>query len=251
MYDLIQIGGNLLAIGGDLISRRYVCPPLPPYTLRLLYKDGTTPNPLSTGATLVHVSESPNIWDWTYNNTSWRNCFSNRGNLLEVLGGNANGVTDMSGLFQVSTDLRSVWSLDISGVTNISYLFYRCGNLREIDLRNTSNITDTKAMFSRCSRITYIPVFDTSNVTNFNGMMSDCGSLKSVPLFDTSSATNTANMVSSCKNVESGALDLYNQVSIQDPVPAHNNMFYQCGSNTVSGRAELAQIPYSWGGNKY
>jgi hypothetical protein len=70
-----------------------------------------------------------------------------------------------------------------------------------------------------------------------------------IPLFDTSSATNVAGMFGGAKNVESGALALYQQMSTQDnPPSSYSSCFYQCGSNTVTGAAELAQIPTSWGG---
>jgi hypothetical protein len=49
-----------------------------------------------------------------------------------------------------------------------------------------------------------------------------------------------------CTKVESGALALYQQASAQAIVPSHDRTFYQCGSNTVTGAAELAQIPSDW-----
>lgn len=48
-------------------------------------------------------------------------------------------------------------------------------------------------------------------------------------------------------NVKSGILNAYNYLS--STVTTYNNMtFKNCGSNTVTGAAELAQIPSSWGG---
>jgi len=50
-----------------------------------------------------------------------------------------------------------------------------------------------------------------------------------------------------CVNVESGALALYQQASTQTNPPTNNyQTFTNCGSNTVTGVAELAQIPSSW-----
>jgi hypothetical protein len=52
-----------------------------------------------------------------------------------------------------------------------------------------------------------------------------------------------------CTNVQSGALALYQQMSTQTTQPTvYGDCFTNCGSNTTTGAAELAQIPASWGG---
>jgi len=54
-------------------------------------------------------------------------------------------------------------------------------------------------------------------------------------------------MFSGCYKVESGALALYQQASSQATPPStHNSAFYKCGRDTVTGAAELAQIPSDW-----
>jgi len=54
-------------------------------------------------------------------------------------------------------------------------------------------------------------------------------------------------MFKGCTGVESGALALYQQASSQDIPPTyHYQTFYNCGSNTTTGAAELAQIPSDW-----
>jgi surface protein len=76
-----------------------------------------------------------------------------------------------------------------------------------------------------------------------------CTSLTSIPLLNTSNVTTMNNAFADCINVESGALALYQQVSTQTTPPSnHTNAFNNCGSNTQTGQAELAQIPSSWGG---
>ena len=79
-------------------------------------------------------------------------------------------------------------------------------------------------------------------------MCKKCSSITTVPLFSTTSATNMASMFQDCVSVQSGALALYTQASSQASVPSHAYTFTNCGSNTASGQAELAQIPRSWGG---
>jgi hypothetical protein len=74
-------------------------------------------------------------------------------------------------------------------------------------------------------------------------------SLKTISLFHTDSVTNIDTAFSGCSAVEGGALALYNQMSTQASVPnSHTRTFFNCGGNTVTGQAELAQIPTSWGG---
>jgi hypothetical protein len=54
-------------------------------------------------------------------------------------------------------------------------------------------------------------------------------------------------MFGECVNVQSGALALYQQASTQTNPPSnHGGTFYNCGSNTTTGAAELAQIPSDW-----
>jgi hypothetical protein len=56
-------------------------------------------------------------------------------------------------------------------------------------------------------------------------------------------------MFRDCLNVQSGALALYQQASTQTTPPSdHSYTFTNCGKNTQTGAAELAQIPSSWGG---
>lgn len=196
-------------------------PPLPPYTIRLRFTDGITPT-FSKG-TAVRVSSSPNVWDLTYGNSDWYELLSGQTNLLEVIGGNTTGVTGMS------------------------RLFYNCTNLSSVHLFDTSTVTSMIWMFYRCISLTSVPLFDTSSVTDMEMMFFECNSLTSIPLFDTSSATNMNSMFYDCYSVESGALALYNQASSQaTPPSSHSNTFHNCGRDTVTGAAELAQIPDDW-----
>lgn len=104
-------------------------------------------------------------------------------------------------------------------------------------------------MFRNCSNITSVPLFDTSKVTNMMDTFGGCSNLTSVPLFNTASVTTMSYMLNSCYNVESGALALYQQASTQSTPPrTYNCAFQDCGRDTTTGAAELAQIPSSWGG---
>ena len=130
-------------------------------------------------------------------------------------------------------------------------MFMNCTALTSIPLFDTANVTIMTSMLYNTS-ITHIPLMDTSRVTDFRNFCHgtlENATLVEVPLLDTSSATNVSSMFRYQLNVESGALDLYNQMSTQTyPPTTHDACFDWCGRDTTTGAAELAQIPTSWGG---
>ena len=200
---------------------------LPPFTIRVKFVSGFTP-----GTELPHtlVDVENNIWDLSYPDPyqgKWDNLlkYDNAGgvNLIEILGANTTNITSMNGLCN------------------------GCSNLTSVSLFDTSNVTNMGNMFRDCSSLTSVPLFDTSSVTNLWYTFGECSALQSIPLFDTSSATSMGYMFYQCTNVESGALALYQQASSQTTPPTdHAYTFTNCGSGTVTGAAELAQIPSGW-----
>ena len=246
-------------------------PSLPPYTIRLRFTEGTTPE-FSKG-TLTQVSSTPNIWDLTYENSNWESLCESKSSLVEVIDANTTGVTNMSSMFRFCTALTSISLFDTSSVTSMSRMFANSPMLTSIPLFVTSNVTDMESMFEECSSLTTVPLIDTSNVTNISWMLASCSSLTTVPLFDTSEVINmsymffnssnlssiplfnTSNVTNmnytfcNCYNVQSGSLALYQQASTQATPPSqHTDAFKYCGRDTVTGAAELAQIPSDWGG---
>lgn len=130
-------------------------------------------------------------------------------------------------------------------------LFLNESNLMKVLGANTTQVTSMQYMFRHCTSLDSVGLFDTSNVTSMYFMFNDCMSLTSIPLLNTSSAVSMSYMFMDCRNVGSGMLDIYNQASTQDTPPQnHSDVFWYCGMNTETGRAELAQIPTSWGGTK-
>ena len=195
---------------------------LPPYTIRLQYNSGVTPSFIQ--GTGVQVSQSPNVWDLTYNDTDWGGLLYTHDDLLKVLGANSTGVTDMGGMFR------------------------SCDNLNEVNIFDTSSVTDMGVMFADCEYITTLPQFDTSKVTNFNSAFYGCIRLTPLPLIDTSSATDVEGMFMN-NRWSTGMLALYTQMSTQaNPPSSHSYCFKNCGDYISEGQAELAQIPSSWGG---
>lgn len=118
------------------------------------------------------------------------------------------------------------------------------------DITKTSS-TNWYSMFANLGQnVVKIIDANTTGVTNMNKLFYNAIGLTDIPaVFDTSSCTNVNSMFEGCKNVESGAFALFQQMYTQTTPPtAHNNTFKQCGINTATGAAELAQIPRTWGG---
>lgn len=146
---------------------------------------------------------------------------------------------------QVSSS-PNVWDLTYEN-TVWSQLLYSNNNLIEVLGANSSGVTSMSNMLGSCYNLQRVAVFDTSSVTNFYYFCNGCQNLKQVPLLNTSSATEVSFMFTVCHYVESGALALYQQMtSQQNPPTTHYGCFANCGDYTVSGQAELAQIPSDW-----
>ena len=140
--------------------------------------------------------------------------------------------------------------IDTSSATSMDSMFRYCSSMIDAPAYDLSNHPSTQYMFSDCSSLEYAPAFDTSTKRSFKGMFMHCTSLKEVPLYDTSSAVNMDSTFSDCPNVEGGSFALYQQASSQAvPPTTHKLCFKNCGSNTVTGAAELALIPDDWKGS--
>lgn len=67
--------------------------------------------------------------------------------------------------------------------------------------------------------------------------------------FDTTNLTICKSMFAGNRLCEAGIVDMYDLLSAKVTLLAnYRNAFSSCGSDTVTGAAELAQIPTSWGG---
>ena len=256
---------------------------LPAGVMRFEAVAGWSPSSYDTSSLqFTQVSASPNIWDMKVLSGSGINNGAT-GSMTKILGFNATGLTGYStGLsnrisgsestltecgpmylpgfignesgyiyntFAMCSKLTSVGNLYMPDLIYAHHMFYGCSSLTAVPLFDTSNVTDISNIFNGCSSLTAVPLFDTSNVTDMSQMLKDCTSLTTIPLFNTGKVTNVNLAFAGCYNVESGALAMYNQMSTQTTPPSsHSTTFGGCGSNTVTGAAELAQIPTSWGG---
>lgn len=181
--------------------------------------------------------------------------------------------TTISGMFYGCTLLENFPDIDCTNCTDASAAFFNCPGLAQLNISNTGSLIDCHAMFSNCTSLLEAPDislanatscarmfsscssmtramdYNTDNATDLSHMFEGCSSLRDVPRIKTASAVDVTQMFRYCNNVESGALALYNQMSSQATPPTTYSLCFQnCGSNTTTGAAELAQIPTSWGG---
>ena len=227
---MLILNKNILTIGGNRLEGGHLTPPLPPIeanTVRVRTNDGNVPykHQYTSYQTATLVQGTTDIYDVYKSGTSLELLLYKSTNVVELLGVNTTGITSMKQMFDGCTSLKSVQLFD------------------------TSNASDTSGMFSLCSSLITVPLFDTSNVTDMSYMFSLCNSITIVPLFNTSKVTNMSGMFAHCRNVQSGALALYQQASTQtNPPSKYDDTFLDCGIYTTTGKAELEQIPSSWGG---
>lgn len=222
---------------------------LPPNTVRVRTNDGAAPkkNSNTSYETATLVEGTTDVYDVYKSGTDFAFLFFNSNNVEEVLGANTTGITNMYAMFNYCTSLTNVALFDTSSVTDMRIMFVNCYSLTSVPLFDTSSVTNMYSMFNKCSALTSAPLFNTSSVTSMEYMFSDCSALKMVPLFNTSSVVFMNGMFENCTNVQSGALALYQQASTQaNPPSKHTGTFKNCGSNTTTGAAELAQIPDDW-----
>lgn len=271
---MISFGSVILSTGSGAWLKTVPAPnplDLPPFTMRVQYALGTTPMaPQQKGATVSRVTSNPNVWDVTFAGTDWSSMFWDDDNLLSVLGANMAGVTNMRVMFGYCENLQDIAYFDTSSVQNMNGTFTHAVSLRSIPEFMTTSLTTARNMFDGATSFEYCPSIDTSRVTDMAAMFAntaireapvldtsaaenmvemfyECRSLTRVPLYATGACIDMRNMFFDCWNVEGGALALYTQASAQAVPPTYyRGTFYQCGKDTASGAAELAQIPYEW-----
>jgi hypothetical protein len=124
-------------------------------------------------------------------------------------------------------------------------MFWEASAVTGVPLFDTSKGVDMDWFLAGTS-ITECPLFDTSSATGLDSFIGSCFELQYVPDLDVSSCLDADYICVGDTNVVSGALNLYNKLAALDPLPSHEQAFTNCGKDTVTGAAELAQIPDSW-----
>ena len=215
--------------------KKYVdpCNPLglPAKTIRIKTTSDVVLTPGSLGGATVKQALGNNVYDieFTYVVAKALKNYVGGDKVLEVLGLNTEGLSSIENIFCECTALTSVPMFDLRGFTRVSYIFNGCSSLTSVPNFSLDNATLLDSMFDGCSALTSVP-----NIT-----------------INQNSLTSVSRMFYGCTNIATGILSMYNTLSSKtypEYGSPYKNCFTNCGSNTVTGAAELAQIPSSWGG---
>ena len=237
------------------------------------------------GANLSEVTNCTDLFAWdskftsikglfnTSSVTNAKNMFYVCDRLTYVATFDTHNVTNMWGMFDNCVRLASAPVLSTEKVTNMSFMFNHCYDLVDVPQYDTKNVTNMLSMFSECRSLKRVPQFNMAKVTNIDGMFSYCPLLEEAPSFMSGTVTsmakafynctsltaipaiNVANIEDAfgtfynCRAIPSGILAMYQALSSTgkvDPATRRERCFYNCGIDTTTGAAELAQIPSDW-----
>lgn len=213
MITALAYGNNLLRMGNMAFAM--LTPPSPYFVFEFSVptKVPTSAlfNPAYSG-TWTQVSSSPNRWKLTLDS------------FVHVAQSQVDYGTGLPFLFANHRATTQDGYLIPSNLGGGTCKLINSGNLDITDsLGHTCETMDR--MFINCTGLTYIAPLHCSNVHNVGGMFQGC------------------------TEVTEGAYDQYvwfNTYGIN--INNHSGTFSNCGSNTQTGAAELAQIPTGWGG---
>lgn len=132
------------------------------------------------------------------------------------------------------------WYLDNFGLYGLSYLFRPNG-----DSGSSSLTMDCKLVGSD----NFDTMIEGHYCQTFDRMFFGATGLTYIEPIHCTTVQNVGSMFQGCTNVEEGALAQYNWFNVYGVnINNHSGVFTDCGSSTVTGAAELAQIPVGWGG---
>ena len=186
---------------------------------------------------------------------------------FEVLYGVQNN--DAQNLFLECTKLTKVNDYTINGSAdttnpyNAISVFEGCTNLTEANV-TLNNVKSASMMFDMWTNgnsyddadnptaLTKVTIKQTGYTLKDSGwMFAMCHELEYAPYVQCDTVMDYSwYMYWHCHKVEGGALDMYNQLKNYTYQSSYDyvDCFRECGRDTVTGAAELAQIPSSWGG---
>ena len=175
-----------------------------------------------------------------------RNMFLGCSSLKKVSFYSTPRLVQTAAMFYQCAALEETPALSMANVTNTLNMFGSCASIKHCYPYDFSSLENMRAMFANCTALEDIPLFNLPVLTDISAVCYHCTSLKYIPALQTPLVQSTYDAFNGCANVEYGALDFYNQAV--DTTITKDGTFTNCGSNTTTGAAELAQIPSSWGG---
>lgn len=230
-------------------------------TLRFLFENSDydpVADNIGTGGTWEKKTEfsfTGNIWDWTSDNNSWSKSFQQAiisANPTHVIAGNFSG-TSLERIFQASGGIKTFVCNIVNGTAiDFTRAFDGCDKLEKVIITGSLSNRSSSLWyaFANCYKLTAFDISDISNgVSIWNHTFTGCRGLSTIPELNLySGITDVRGMCENMYNVAGGALDLYNELNQISGLTQYANCFTNCGRDTVTGAAELAQIPTAWGG---
>lgn len=211
----LQYNGNTVTSAGGSFVRFDSTPAFPYFVFEFSVSNFVPTNNLFNSAysgSWSQVSSSPNRWKLTLDN------------FAHVAQAQVDYGTGLPFLFANHKAIMQDGYLIPSNLRGGTCKLIGSGNLDITDsIGHTCETMDR--MFINCTGLTYIEPLHCTNVYNVGGMFQGC------------------------TEVTEGAYDQYvwfNTYGIN--INNHSGTFSNCGSNTQTGAAELAQIPVGWGG---
>lgn len=160
MSTVYTLNGKVLknAVNGKWLAKKGVDPlnplGLPPNTVRVRTSDGEVPVKYwqTSYETATLVTGTTDVYDIYKSGTNFSNLLYTSSNVIEVLGANTTGITNMDRMFTDCNLLTSAPVFDTSSVTSMTWMFSGC-SLTSIPLFNTSNVTSMFRTFNNCSKV--------------------------------------------------------------------------------------------------
>jgi hypothetical protein len=151
-------------------------------------------------------------------------------------------------MFEGCTSLTEIPQID-GPLQQVLQMCNNCTSLTKVGYMDLSRVDNTTGMFNNCVSLTEIPAFDLSNTSLYaKDMFKNCSSLQYIPDLNLG-AYYAQSMFDGCVSVNYGITTAYNQLrqSVSGNL-SHYDTFKNCGTNSATGSAELAQIPDDWKG---
>ena len=123
------ISNTFAAINNRLVKRFDPFNPLdlPPNTVRVRTDDWNAPvaESYTSYETATRVPGMGGVFDVYKSGTDFTNLLASSNNVVEVLGANTTGITNMNSMFRMCTKLTTVTLFNTSNVTNMESMFLR------------------------------------------------------------------------------------------------------------------------------
>lgn len=128
-------------------------------------------------------------------------------------------------------------------------MFAGCSELLAAPNIDLSLCTKIYSMFEECTKMRSSPDYDVHSANSISSIYENCTSLTTIPDLTVSTTMTNCHMAfAGCRNASGGILRMYNKLKDISTITDHAGCFWNCGVDSPTGAAELAQIPSDWKG---